>query len=452
MSRLEFKLPDIGEGVTEGEVVSWLVGVGDTVNENQDLVEVMTDKATVTIGSPKGGKILEIVGKEGDVVPVGSVLVVLDTGVGAEAEAPEASEEKRGKPKSSEQAPARSSERAATTASAVGDLKETLPGTGSGAQSTGEGGYFNDKPLAAPATRKLARELGIDLRRVKPSGPGGRITREDLESAGSAAAQSEAAPTNGGDRADAPAPAARPKTPLQAPAEGERRVPIRGLRKRIFENMARAKHTAAHFTSVDECESTELVRVRERAKAHAAAEGVKLTYLPFIVKAVVGGLRRHPALNCLVDDEKNEMVLRGDFNLGIAVATEAGLTVPVLRGADRLSMIEIQREIERLSDEARAGKTRREDLGGSSFTITSLGKQGGLFATPVVNYPEVAILGVHEMKRRPVVKDDAIVIGRIMLLSLSFDHRIIDGHVGAAFARTVIDYLESPERLLVELA
>ncbi len=241
---------------------------------------------------------------------------------------------------------------------------------------------------------------------------------------------------------------------LRAPTtEGhaDQRVPIRGLRKRIYENMARAKHTAAHFTYVDECDVTSLRRMRESAKAEAARQGIPVTYLPFIVKAVVASLRRHPTLNSVVDDASMEIVLRGSYDIGIAVATEAGLTVPVLRGADRLSILEAAQEIERLSSEARAGKSRREDLGGSSFTITSLGKDGGLFATPVVNYPEVAILGVHQIKRRPVVRGDQIVVGDVMLLSLSFDHRIIDGHVGAAFAQEVIRYLEAPERLLLEM-
>jgi pyruvate dehydrogenase E2 component (dihydrolipoamide acetyltransferase) len=213
--------------------------------------------------------------------------------------------------------------------------------------------------------------------------------------------------------------------------------------------MSRSKHTAAHFTYVDEVDVTALKAVRASAREHVTE--ANLTFLPFIVKAVVGALRRHPALNCLVDDEAMEMVLKSSFDVGIAVATDAGLTVPVLRRADELSIAQVAVELDRLASEARAGKTRREDLGGSSFTITSLGREGGLFATPVVNYPEVAILGVHEIKRRPVVKDDTIVIGDVMLISLSFDHRIIDGHVGARFAGEVKSYLENPDRLLVEM-
>lgn len=450
MSRFEFKLPDIGEGVTEGEIVNWLVHKGDQVSESQDIVEVMTDKATVTIGAPKTGKVVELRGQTGDVVPVGSILVVLELPGGAEAApAPKAA------PEGTEGARAA----APPVASAVGDLKEVLPGVPKEARIVQEE-YVSDKPLASPATRKLARELGVDLRKIRPSGEGDRVTREDVELAARSAR--EGAPGREQKvppRVEAQAEAAEPSRPLVSamappprisPQPGERRVPIRGLRKRIYENMARAKRTAAHFTYVDECDVTALEELKTRSRAQGGDAG-KITYLPFIVKAVVASLRTHPELNCLVDDAAMEIVLRNSFDIGIAVATDAGLTVPVVRGADQLSILEITREIERLGSEARAGKSRLEDLGGSSFTITSLGKLGGLFATPVVNYPEVAILGVHQIKRRPVVKNDQVVVGNVMLLSLSFDHRIIDGHVGAAFAQEVIGYLEGPERLLLEM-
>lgn len=453
MARYEFKLPDIGEGVTEGEVVSWLVAEGDSVNEDQEMVEVMTDKATVTIGAPKAGKIAELRAKVGDVVPVGDVLVVFDVG-GSEAGAGEA-DGATAKASDDDEGPA---------ASAVGDIRETLPGMGStsskgGGKRAASGGsrsdsdYYNDKPLAAPATRKLARELDVDLKRVPPTGPNGRVTKEDVEGFASGGGAAKAAPaaaaTPERQAASAPAPI-KPAAPVQR-REAEERVPLRGMRKRIFENMARSKHTAAHFTYVDECEVSALKAVRARTKPYAEEQGIKLTFLPFIVKAVVGALRKHPALNCVFDETTNEMVLRHNFDIGIAAATDAGLTVPVLRDADRLSILEIARELDRLGEAARSSKLRQEDLGGSSFTITSLGKLGGLFATPIVNYPEVAILGVHEMKRRPVVKGEQIVIGEVMLLSLSFDHRIIDGHVGAAFAADIIRLLEDPDRLLVEM-
>ncbi|MCC6214320.1 MAG: 2-oxo acid dehydrogenase subunit E2 [Polyangiaceae bacterium] len=466
MATYEFKLPDIGEGVTEGEIVSWLVKAGDQVREDQEMVEVMTDKATVTIGAPKAGRVAELRAKEGEVVAVGKVLVVLEVGgaAGASAAPVPATTASAGAP---EKPPGE------VVASAVGDIRESLPGMGSprprppAPVASADDGYRNEKPLAAPATRKLARELGVPIERVRPTGEGGRVTREDVERFAARGAQAviptaPPAPTiaMADTRHEAITVRPEPEAPsvVSAPAAApvparprEQRVPIRGLRKRIFENMARSKHTAAHFTYVDECDCTGLVALRDRSKQHAERAGVKLSYLPFIVKAAVAALRQHPALNCLVDDAKQELVLRSSYDIGIAAATDAGLTVPVVRDADRKSVLDVARDIDRLAALARDGKLGKEDLGGSSFTITSLGKLGGLFATPIVNYPEVAILGVHEMKRRPVVRGDQIVPGDVMLLSLSFDHRVIDGHIGAAFARTIIDLLESPDRLLIEM-
>lgn len=427
MSKFEFKLPDIGEGVTEGEIVSWLVAVGDQVSEDQEMVEVMTDKATVTIGAPKAGTIAELRGAVGDVVPVGETLVVFDLSGGGEAAA--------------ESAPAAKPEPAAT---AVGDIKEELPGTAQASSAPAAAAPASDEPpLAAPATRKLARELGVDLKQVPGTGSAGRITREDVE----AFAKKGSAPA----AAAVPAPAPLPVSAPPRAAE-DVRLPIRGLRKRIFENMARSKRTAAHFTYADEVECSRLVEVRGRTKKYAEEAGVKLTFLPFIVKAVVSALKKNPQLNTWVDDTTMEMVQKSNYDIGIATATEAGLIVPVLRNADRLSIIEIAREIDRLAADARIGKTKQEDVGGSTFTITSLGKLGGLFATPVVNYPEVAILGVHEMKKKPIVVGDEIRVGQVMVLSLSFDHRIIDGHVGAEFAQDVVRLLQDPDRLLVEMA
>lgn len=464
MSKFEFRLPDIGEGVTEGEIVNWLVGVGDAVEQDQDLVEVMTDKATVTIGAPKPGKVSELKGGVGDVVPVGQVLVVLDVG-GADAPAPKAEAPKAEAPKAEAKADAPKSAPAAklepkpTAASAVGDIKDDLPGMASSKNGNGTGGsngsgasasssYFNEKPLAAPATRKAARELDVDIRKVMPTGSGQRVTREDVEAYARGGGKDAPA-------ADAPAPDSAPSEgparPALVPGATDERVPIRGIRKKIFENMARSKRTAAHFTYAEECEGSALIALRSRLKNIAEKEGVKLNYLPFIVKAAVAALHKNKTLNAVVDDEKGELVLKKTFDIGIAVATDQGLMVPVLRHADQLSLIETAKEIERLGKDAREGKIKREDLGGSSFTITSLGKLGGLFATPVINYPEVAILYVAEMKKKPVVKDDQIVVGNVMQLSVSFDHRIIDGHIGAAFALDVISYLEDPDALLLHM-
>jgi pyruvate dehydrogenase E2 component (dihydrolipoamide acetyltransferase) len=425
--------------VTEGEIVNWLVQEGDAVAENQEMVEVMTDKATVTIGAPQAGKVSERRFKVGDTVPVGQVLVVLELGAGggdgakvAPAPAPEKAA-----------APAKPAQASGPVASAVGDIKESLPGMAPAAapKAAPANEFYTDKPLAAPATRKLARELGVDLRSVEPSGSAGRVTREDVERHATQSRPSAQKP------AGAPAPAAPPRA-----SAADERVPIRGLRKRIFENMARSKHTAAHFNYVEECDVGRLIELRDRAKVHAEKVGIKLSFLPFIVKAVVAALKNHPRLNSVVDEQAMELVVRKTYDIGIAVATEAGLMVVVVRGADRLSILEIAREIERLAVAAREGKSAREDLGGSTFTVSSLGKLGGLLAPPIINYPEVGIMGVHAAKRRPVVRGESIVIGEVMNLSFSFDHRIIDGDVGALFAQDIVSYLENPDRLLLEMA
>lgn len=457
MSKFEFKLPDIGEGVSEGEIVNWLVKVGDGVKEDQDLVEVMTDKATVTIGAPKAGKIAELKGDVGDVVPVGQVLVVFDVENGGGAEAPKPApkaeaKEAKPEPKAAEPAPQAEKE---TKASAVGDIKEELPGMAPAARPSGggsNGSYFNEKPLAAPATRKLARELDVDLRRVPPSGPNERVTREDVEAYAKGGASGGRAAGHEPARSREEAPEA-PLPPAPRPVEGrgDERIPIRGMKKRMFESMARAKRTAAHFTYWEEAEVSELIALRERIKPLAEAEGVKLNFLPLIVKAVVASLRKNPLMNAVLDEEKGELIVKHTYDIGIAVATDNGLIVPVLRGADQRGILDISREIDRLSSEARAGKARREDLGGSSFTITSLGKLGGSFATPVINLPEVGILYIPQIKQKPVVKNGQIVVGNTMKLGMSFDHRVVDGYTGASFTQDVAALLENPDKLLLNM-
>jgi pyruvate dehydrogenase E2 component (dihydrolipoamide acetyltransferase) len=422
MARWEFKLPDIGEGVTEGEIVAWLVRPGDAVREDQPVVELMTDKATVTITAPRAGVIVETRGSPGEIVPVHTVLAVFD--LGAPAPEPIA-------------VPPAAPAPAAARANGAG---AHVPA----AAASPEGGYFNDRPLATPATRKLARDMNIDLRHVEPSGPQGRVTKHDVE------LYADAPPLPGGP-GGAPVPVGR-RAPGTTPGPLEERIPVAGLRRRIAQKMALSKSTAAHFTFVEECDATQLKAIRARLAPEAQELGAKLTLLPFVVKAVVAALRRHPTLNASFDDANQEIVVRRSYNIGIATATDAGLVVPVVKEVDRKSLVDLARDIERLAADARAGKSKLEDLQGSTFTVTSLGARGGLLATPIINYPEVAILGVHQIKERPVVRDGQIVVGQVMLLSLSFDHRVVDGHVGAAFAYDVIGYLEHPERLLLEMA
>jgi pyruvate dehydrogenase E2 component (dihydrolipoamide acetyltransferase) len=443
MARWEFKLPDIGEGIAEGEIVAWLVRPGDAVSDDQPIVEMMTDKATVTITAPKAGIVVETRGRVGELVAVHGVLVVFElegTGVApARPGDPRATETNGSKDGAQAKGTAGAGDAGdGPAATAVGDLREHLPGMKSASRA-----YYNDRPLATPATRKLARDLSLDLRQIPPSGPAGRVTKADVE--GFTAPQPLVV--------DARAPEPRRMGTSALAVSGlEERVPMVGVRRKIAQKMTLSKHTAAHYTFVDECDATALKGLRARLKRVAETQGVTLTFLPFVVKAVVAALKKHPTLNTTFDEAANEIVFRKYFHIGIATATEAGLIVPVVRDADRKSVLEIARDIERLSTDARAGKARPEDLSGSTFTITSLGAKGGLFATPIINFPEVAILGVHQMKTKPVVRDGQIVIGDVMLLSLSFDHRIVDGHVGAAFALEVIAYLEAPETLLLEMA
>jgi pyruvate dehydrogenase E2 component (dihydrolipoamide acetyltransferase) len=459
MARFEFKLPDIGEGVTEGEIVTWHVQVGQAVKEDEPMVEVMTDKATVTIAAPRSGRVVELCGAVGQVVQVHSVLVVFELDEAARSNGAHAEREH-----SSDNGAGKATKE--NVASAVGDIREDLPGMSLGRAkpvptaaptsqvSAGTSAYFNERPLATPATRKLARDLGLDLRTLRPTGQFGRVTTDDVRraSTGAGVATAEAS-----ERQPLRAvPDARSSSaggtvvPLSRGAL-EERAPLKGIRKRIFENMARSKQKAAHFTFVEECDVSALKGLRARLKPAAEAQGVNLTFLPFIVKAVVTALRRHPTLNQTFDEVAQEIVTRRYYNIGIAAATEAGLVVPVVKNASERSVLDIAREIERLAEDARKNRLKLEDVQGSTFTITSLGQKGGLFATPVINFPEVAILGVHQMKKKPVVKNDQIVIGEVMLLSLSFDHRLVDGHIGAAFAYELIGLLENPESMFLDM-
>ena len=407
MARLDFKLPDIGEGVTEGEIVEWFVGPGDTLGEDDPMVEVMTDKATVTIGAPCDAQVVKVCFAVGAVARVGDVILTLESDAASNVEAAQ-----------------RSSRPPAT---AVGKIQDRLPGAGLFGAGGGQNEYFQAKPLATPATRRLAKDLGVDLRLIRPSGDGGRVTRDDVRGA------------------------FRGETAEDRPhASLEERQPIVGLRRKIAERMRHAKATAAHFTFVEECDASRLVDWRQRQLPEAERQGVRLTFLPYIIKAVTDALRRHPILNSSIDERTNELIYKKYYNIGVATATEAGLMVPVVQNADQLRLFELAEQIERLSRAAQNGTLAAEELRDSTFTVTSLGKQGGLLATPILNHPEVGILGVHRIKERPVVRDGEIVIGQVMLLSLSLDHRIVDGHVGAAFAYDVIETLENPERLFDE--
>lgn len=439
---VEFRLPDIGEGVVEGEIVRWLIAEGDTLREDQPMVEVMTDKATVEIPSPKAGRVARLMVPAGQICAVGQVMVVIDTD-GAKAG------HAAGPAAPAYPAPAAPAAPAASVPAASAPAATTGPARPEG------------KVLATPATRQLARNLGVDLRAVAGSGPGGRVEKSDVQAAaGAKAAPAKTAPVKAAP-APAPAPkAAAPAAPVKAapaPAPevanqaGDERIPFRGVRRKIADNLLRSKQSAAHFTYVEECDVTELVALRARAKKRAAERGIKLSFLPFIIKAVVSGLKKYPIVNSTLDVERDEIVLRKSYHVGVAAATESGLIVPVLKNADRLSLFDIAGGLEPLAERVRTGKASRDELTGSTFTISSLGALGGVLATPIINFPEVAILGVHKIRETPAVRDGQIVIRQIMNLSISLDHRIVDGYEGAKFLQHVVGLLEDPTLMFMEL-
>jgi len=403
----DVKLPDIGEGIAEGEIVRWLVRAGDAVKEDQPLVEVMTDKASVEIPSPRTGTIAALHAEEGAMIPVGTVIVsIAVAGEAAQAVRPAAA------------APPGPAPAAAPRAGAAVAGAATIQAT--------------------PAVRALAKELGVALESVRGSGPGGRIVAEDVRNAGNRAI---VAPTGGPAAAAPPAPAAAhaPK-----PDESEERVPVRGLRRRIAEHMRRSLSTAAQFTFVAECDFTAIAEHRAAHRAIAQAAGVRLTYLAYVLRALIEPLREYPLLNATLDDAAQEIVIKRYYHLGIATDTPDGLTVPILHHADRLRLLGLAREIERLSTAAREHHLKLEELQGGTFTITSTGAQGGLLATPILHHPQVAILGVHEVKKKPAVVNDRIVARDLTNLSLSLDHRVVDGAVGARFLYALVARLESP--------
>jgi pyruvate/2-oxoglutarate dehydrogenase complex dihydrolipoamide acyltransferase (E2) component len=431
----EFRLPDIGEGVAEGEVVQWFVKEGDTIKEDAPLVSVLTDKANVEIPSPKAGRIAKIHAAVGEKVKVGGILVTIDVAGGAASGPAGAAVPLPG--------PTIPPRPAATPAPPPATPAPSAQGTPP------------DRVLASPYLRRLAAERGIDLTTVRGSGSGGRITEEDLGRGGPSGTAAASAPTPpvaipASRATDAAAP---PPSPPVPDAEVLERIPIRGVRRVIAEHMSEATHRAAHFTYVEEIDASELVRFRDRMAKHVEKQGIRLSYLPFVVKGVVAGLKAHPHLNATVDDARSELVVRSKYHIGIATATPDGLMVPVVRNADTKSVTGLAREITDLAERARTGKLTRNELTGSTFTITSLGLLGGVMATPILNYPEVGILGVHKIQRRPVYRADGTIgPADLMNLSVSLDHRMVDGLEGAQFLSVVKSYLEDPHQLFVELA
>lgn len=459
MSRFTFRLPELGEGIHEGEIVKWHVQPGDTVEEDQVIMEVQNDKAVVEVPSPVKGKVLELKVTEGTVSVVGDPLIEFEV----EGEVPNLPDHGHGHgdaPAAEAPAAAEKMEPGCDIGSQVSaNANQALETPMAQATATAVAAPIDRKHvLATPSVRKYAREKGVQLANVPGTGKLGRITREDIDrfvaggaapaaaAPAQAAAEAAAAPTGIAQAAAAPTVH---YTPAQA-GELEERVPLKGMRKAIAKAMVKSAYTAPHVTIFDEVDVTALVNMRKEAKPLAEERGVKLTYLPMIVKAVVAGLKKFPELNASIDDEKQEVIYKKYYNIGIATSTEDGLLVPVVKAADSKSIFTIAGEISELAKKARDRKATTDELKGSTFSITNIGSAGGMFFTPIINHPDVAILGVGRISEKPIVKNGEIVVGQMLHLSLSFDHRLVDGEPAQRFVNYVKQLLENPTLLVME--
>jgi 2-oxoisovalerate dehydrogenase E2 component (dihydrolipoyl transacylase) len=431
MGTFAFKMPDIGEGVVEGEVVEWMVAVGDVVKEDDPILSVMTDKATVEIPSPVDGKVTKVIGEAGDILPVGVVCIEFEVdGAGNASASEEAPTKKEAEPAKEEPKATPAPTPAPKAAAETPPAPTPAPAMAPVPRAPGT------KALASPAVRQRAREANISLDHVSGSGPAGRISHADLDThiAGGASGASRSAPVGG-----------RARVQLN----GTEAMKVIGLRRKIADSMIASYSTIPHFSYFEEVDVTALEELRQHLNATRPEGAPKLTYLPFIMQALVRALAERPECNALYDDEANIVTRHEAINLGIATQTDRGLFVPVVKHVEAMDIWQSATEMGRVTSATRDGKAGVEDLSGSTFTITSLGRLGGLGATPIINKPEVGILGVHNAKDRAVVRNGAVVIRRMMNLSSSWDHRVVDGHDGATLVQLVKTYLENPATIFM---
>ncbi|MBS3808010.1 MAG: 2-oxo acid dehydrogenase subunit E2 [Bacteroidales bacterium] len=430
-----FKFPDIGEGLEEGTIVEWYVEKGQEVESGQSLVQVETDKVTTDIPSPKSGTIAALYGKEGETINVGDPLAEIEIeGVEGEAAQEEAKEEPKG--------PSEETVEEEEGAGVVGTIE--VAGEGGHLPSSQEGMEQKEteeeekppkKALATPVARALAKDLGVDIHKIKGTGPGGRVMKQDIHDYAEKAPKAQ--PSEG--------------APAEEPAQTVEYEDLTQIRKTIAKNMTRSKQNAAHMTVMDEVEISELVRIRNKYKEKYKEKGVKLNYLPFILKATAMALRKHRQLNSEMDLDNDRMLFKKYYNIGIAVDTEKGLVVPVIKHVDRLTIFELAEKTAEIARKARDSELTMEDMKDGTFTITSYGSIGGQFAQPVINYPQAGILGVGRILKKPVVNDqDQVVPGHILPLSMSVDHRIVDGGEVSRFLNTMMEYLGDPITLIME--
>lgn len=450
---IDYILPDLGEGLHEVEVISWKVKEGDTVTEMQTLAEVETDKALAELPSPYAGRIARLHAKVGEIAHVGHPIVTFENATqngkavtdGSAAAAPGAEAPKAAHVQTGPSAPpsAFSGAEAATDAGTVVGSMEGVPTLG------GDG-----KVAATPAVRKLAKDLNVDIARIRGTGRGGRVTAADVERAAKAGPSPAGRTGNGTlEHGATPSPtsASLPRTaetfaPVKVDSAGvSQRIPFRGVRRKIADALSQSIRTAVHFTVMDAADVSKLDRLRRQQQS---ASGEKISFLPFIVQAACRALKHFPQLNANVDDANAEILIKGVINMGIAVDTEHGLMVPVISGADRMAILPLGRRIGELAEKCKGRTIAREELAGGTFTISNVGSYGGAFATPIINYPEVAILAVGRAREAVMARNGGIFVGQQMPLSLSCDHRVVDGAYGAKLLNQIVQYLENPDVLL----
>lgn len=427
-----FKFPDIGEGLEEGKIIEWYVVKGQAIHSGDPIVKMETDKVVTDIPSPKSGVISAIYGSVGETVHVGSVLVEIDIEGVSGTTAQDMAKETPAAPK-----PEVVEEKGFGV---VGTIE--VAGDGAYLPSSDEGGsvakkteHSHAKVLATPVARAMAKERGIDINSLKGSGPAGRVTKRDIENYSPSQKHTLSQPS--------------PRSENNQDISRLRVEPLSQIRKTIAKNMLRSKHEAAHMSVMDEVEITSLVNLRNKVKAHYQSQNISISYLPFVIKAISKALKEHPVLNAELDLNAGTIIYKNYINIGIAVDTSDGLVVPVIRDVDKLSIVEIAQKLNEFSIKARERKLTLDEMKDGTFTITSYGSIGGLFAVPVINYPQVAIFGIGKIGQKPVVVDNQIVVGNVMPISMSVDHRIVDGGEVARFINLVLHYLQNPELMLI---
>ncbi len=435
------KLPELGEGVTEGELIKWTVNIGDTVKADQTVAEIMTDKATVEVPSPVAGVVKELKFKKGEIIKVESVLLILSGIGGATAPAPQTN--------GAHAAPAPTAPKAAPAAATQMSAAPAVASNGGGIYPP----VADSRVLATPATRRLAREMGVDINGLSGSGLAGRVTREDVLTTKGSASVASASTGTGATAAGSPTMNFPKPAYNSTNAALEERVDLIGIRKKIAQNLQMSKSIIPHFTLMDEADVTQLVTMRESLKEFAEKNQTKITYLPIVMKALIATIREFPQFNASIDDAASQIVYKKYFNIGFAADTPNGLVVPVIKNADQKTILEISKEIIDLSKRARDGKLKPDEMKGASITITNIGSVGGTYATPIINHPEVAILGMYKIQDKPVMKaDGGIGFIKAMNYTVTCDHRLIDGAVAANFLKSFFNKIQHPGILMMGMS